>query len=109
MALGEGLWIPCIAPLSTSVFADAFALIQSRGERVERLVLHPRDYADLLKTGSPDFLSHSLTKEEASQMQATGVYPSTLFGAEVERSLAAEAGYIEVRGSTLVAFIQVIR
>jgi hypothetical protein len=105
----EGLWYCCIAPLTTTVFADSFALVRAQGEEVERVVLHPRDYADLLKTGSPHLLSHSLTKEEASLMQATGVYPAKLFGAEVESSLEVVAGRVEVHGPTLVAYIEVYR
>lgn len=99
----------CVAPIVTDILADAFARVQERGEEVERVLFHPVDYADLLKTGKPQLVSWSLTKEETSRMLSTGKFPLALWGAEVVRTLDAKENVVQVWGPTICVTIDVCR
>ena len=99
----------CVAPINTSILADAFAVVQNLGDEVESVVFHPIDFADVLKLGGPDLLSAGLLPEELSQMQATGLYPSRLWRAVLVRDGGAERGIVLVQGAEATATIKVIR
>lgn len=101
--------LPCVAPLCIEVMADAFALVLAEGDQPEKVLLHPRDYADLLKVGRAGLLSESLTLEEKSQMLSDGKWPKTLWGAEAIRTLEVEAGMVHILGSSCVVKVEVYR
>jgi hypothetical protein len=43
------LWIPCVAPVSSSILADMMALLEQEGHQVEAFVSSSRDFADIRK------------------------------------------------------------
>jgi hypothetical protein len=79
-----------IAPVSSAVFADAFAEIERHDLRVARIFMNARDYADLRKFGR-----EILDIESQATLLRTGLQ-STLWGAQVIVSRLVPTGFVYV-------------
>lgn len=82
--------IPVVAPISGSVLADAFALIERHDLRVARVFMNARDYADLRKFGRD-----ILDIESQATLLKTGLM-GTLWGAQIITSRLVPVGTVYV-------------
>ena len=80
--------IPVVAPLSPSIFADAFAQIEQHDLRVARLFFNALDYADLRK-----FNRDIMDIEGQRELRLTGLM-GTLYGAQIITSRLVPAGTV---------------
>ena len=98
-----------VAPLTGTPLAAAAARVFAAGEQMGEIRLHPIDYADLLILGEGT-LAGSLSLELRCELTRTGVWPTTLYGAEVIRDVKCEAGTVLVCGCAgTVVTIGIIR
>jgi hypothetical protein len=81
---------PVVAPLSGSVLADAFALIERHDLRVARVFMNARDYADIRKFGRD-----ILDIESQATLLKTGLQ-ATLWGAQIITSRLVPVGTVYV-------------
>lgn len=82
--------IPVIAPVNSSVLADAFAEIERHDLRVARIYMNARDYGDIRKFGR-----EVLDIESQATLLKTGLMAS-LWGAQIIVSRLVPPGYIYV-------------
>ena len=82
--------IPVVAPISGSVLADAFALIERHDLRVARVYMNARDYADIRKFGRD-----ILDIESQATLLKTGLQ-ATLWGSQIITSRIVPAGTVYV-------------
>lgn len=82
--------IPVVAPISGSVLADAFSLIETHDLPVSRVFMNARDYADLRKFGRD-----ILDTETQRDLLKTGLM-GTLWGAQVICSRLVPVGTVYV-------------
>lgn len=80
--------IPVIAPVNSSVLADAFAEIERHDLRVARIYMNARDYGDIRKFGR-----EILDIESQATLLKTGLM-ATLWGAQIIVSRLVPPGYI---------------
>ena len=81
---------PVVAPLSGSVLADAYALIERHDLRVARVFMNARDYADIRKFGRD-----ILDIESQATLLKTGLQ-ATLWGAQIITSRLVPVGTVYV-------------
>lgn len=82
--------IPVVAPISGSVLADAFSLVEGHDLRVARVYMNARDYADLRKFGRD-----VLDTESQATLVKTGLM-ATLWGAQIVISRLVPVGTVYV-------------
>lgn len=82
--------IPVVAPISSAVLADAFALIERHDLRVARIYMNARDYSDIRKFGRD-----ILDIESQATLLKTGLQ-ATLWGAQIITSRIVPAGTVYV-------------
>lgn len=82
--------IPVVAPVSGSIFADAFALVERHDLRVARVFMNARDYADLRKFGRD-----ILDIESQRDLLKSGLM-GTLWGAQIITSRLVPVGTVYV-------------
>ena len=87
----------CVAPLSAGALSQAVARVLAARERMLEIRMHPNEYADLLLLGAGT-LADSLCQELQCELTRTGVWPTTLYGAEVVCDADLDAGDVVVRG-----------
>lgn len=85
---GENPDIPVVAPISSAVLADAFALIESHDLRVARVFMNARDYADLRKFGRD-----ILDTESQRELLKTGLM-GTIWGSQIIVSRLVPRGVV---------------
>ena len=82
--------IPVVAPISSAVLADAFALIERHDLRVARIYMNARDYSDVRKFGRD-----ILDIESQATLLKTGLM-ATLWGATIITSRLVPVGTVYV-------------
>lgn len=82
--------IQVVAPINSSVLADAFAKIERHDLRVARIYMNARDYADVRKFGR-----EILDIESQATLLKTGLM-ATLWGAQIIVSRLVPAGFVYV-------------
>lgn len=82
--------VQAVAPVNSSVLADAFAEIERHDLRVARVYMNARDYGDLRKFGR-----EILDIESQATLLKTGLM-ATLWGAQIIVSRLVPAGFIYV-------------
>jgi len=87
---GTNADIPVVAPLSGSVLADAYSLIERHDLRVARVFMNARDYADIRKFGRD-----ILDIESQATLLKTGLQAS-LWGAQIITSRIVPVGTVYV-------------
>lgn len=78
------------APITPSAFIDAYAEIEQHDNRVARVFMNARDFADLRKWGRD-----VLDVESQATLLKTGLF-ATLHGAQIIVSRIVDAGYVYV-------------
>jgi HK97 family phage major capsid protein len=92
VAAGTNPDIPVVAPITPSVLADAFALIERHDLRVARIFMNARDYADIRKFGRD-----ILDIESQAVLLKTGLQ-ATLWGAQIITSRLVPVGTVYLCG-----------
>jgi hypothetical protein len=87
---GTNADIPVVAPISGSVLADAYSLIERHDLRVARVFMNARDYADVRKFGRD-----ILDIESQATLLKTGLQAS-LWGAQIITSRIVPVGTVYV-------------
>jgi len=82
--------IPVAAPLTPSVMADAFALVERHSLRVARIFMNAVDYADVRKWGRDIY-----DPETQAVLLRTGIQ-GNLWGAQIITSRLVPAGFVYV-------------
>lgn len=82
--------VQVVAPITSSVFADAFAAIERHDLRVSRIYMNARDYADVRKFGR-----EILDIESQATLLKTGLM-GTLWGAQLIVSRLVPPGFVYV-------------
>lgn len=90
IAAGTNPDLPVVAPISSDILADAFALIERHDLRVARIFMNARDYADIRKFGRD-----VLDIESQATLLKTGLQAS-MWGAQIITSRLVPVGTVYV-------------
>ena len=90
VAGGENPDVPVVAPISGTVLADAFSLVERHDLRVARVFMNARDYADIRKFGRD-----ILDIESQRDLLKTGLM-GTIWGAQIIVSRLVPVGTVYI-------------